>query len=375
MFSSKKIVLGMVLLMFGVCGFAQSSPPRDFIDSLDYLGVVLDREGYHTWGTSVVQGDDGKFHMYACQWSVEHGFGKWHKESMVNYFIADKPEGPYTFVKTIVSARPGGDVEGVWNRYTAHNPEVKRIDDYYVLTYISYPKIWDIPNAKIGMKVSTSPEGPWKDVGENGLVMNKSETEGMPSCNSKRGTDNPSLVKYRGKYYLFFMYNPGPGDNTSLGVAVSDSLFGPYQEQKTPVLLPGKKKKVEDLCVYLEGDSVSAVMCDNFGIYTPNGGIYCQMDQPHFDKTGDVKMIIKSIAWETRDKMFPEADFSKGKNVYGGRKFERPKILIIDDKPAYMFLPSGFNAKGDARTVLHLFKIKPEAIRSPSKCGTKSLSD
>lgn len=243
---------------------------------------------------------------------------------------------------------------------------MKRIDDYYVLTYISYAKLNELgSNGRIGMKVSKTPAGPWKDVGENGCVMSPSQVEGFPSFKSLRGTDNPSLVKYKDKYYLFFMYNPGMHkgkDNTSLGVAVADSLFGPYKEQKTPVLSPPKGKKVEDLCVFIENENIVAVMCDNFGMVTANGGIYCEMDGAHFNKSGEVKMAIKSVAWETRPKMFPERDFSKGRSVYGRNKYERPKVLMIDNKPAYMFLPSGFNAKGDPRTVLHGFKINdPQA--------------
>ena len=355
----KLLLLAMLLIpIVSVHAEKKQNISRKFIDNLESLGVVLDRPGFHTWGTSVVQGKDKKFHMYACQWPVKYGFHNWHKESMVNYFVANKPEGPYKFVKTIVGPRPGGDKDGVWNRYTAHNPEVKRIDGYYVLTYISYPKVGAIPEAKIGMKISKKPEGPWKDVGKNGMVMQKSSVKGFPSYNSKRGTDNPSLIKYKNKYYLFYMYNPGPNDHTSVGVAISNSLKGPYIEQKSPVLLAPKGKKVEDLCVFIVNDNIVTTMSDNFGIYVANGGIYCEMDKNLFKNKKEIKLIIKSIAWDTRPRMFPKQDFSKAKTVYGANKYERPKILTINDKPAYMFLPSGVNAKGNNRTVLHAFKIK-----------------
>ena len=343
-------------------------PPRisrEFIDRLEYLGVILDRPGYHTWGTSVVQGDDGKFHMYACQWSTEYGYAAWNVESEVNYFIAENPEGPYTFIKNIIPSRPGGDKEGVWNRYTAHNPEVKRIDGKYVLTYLSYPGINTGAEGKIGLRMAEKPGGPWKDCG---MIMQKSLVEGVPSYNSLRGTDNPSLVKFNDKYYLFFMYNPRlyeiDGrlmDNTSLGVAVAESLEGPYVEQTVPVFAPPPGKKVEDLCAFVSEDgNIVATMCDNFGMYAENGGIYCEMDQSHFAKTGEIKMTPTSVAWETRPVMFPEQDFSKGKAVYANNKFERPKVIKVDGVPAYMFLPSGFNAKGDPWTVLHGFRIQPE---------------
>jgi len=333
-----------------------------FIDRLEYIGPVLDSEGLHTWGSSAVKGDDNLYHLFACQWPVNEklrrwGFYKWDEESVVNRYTSPNPSGPYTFIETVIGSRPGGNVHGIWNRYSAHNPEIKRIGEHYVLTYISYPDIDDIPNAKIGMKIAKGPGGPWKDVGEKGMVLQKSPTPQLPSYESLRGTDNPSLIEFRGKYYLFFMFNPGPDDNTTLGVAVSDSLFGPYQEQDIPAFIPGKEKKVEDVCVFLNNGSLCAVMCDNFGIQTPNGGLYCEMDEEKFDESGVVSMNIHSIAYRTRPEMFPEQDFSQGTQVYGANKFERPKVMTLDSSPAFLFLPSGFNEKGGNRTVLHGFKI------------------
>lgn len=131
-------------------------------------------------------------------------------------------------------------------------------------------------------------------------------------------------------------------------------------------MLPPKGKKVEDLCAFVKDGIIVAVMCDNNGIMAPDGGIYCEMDLGSFKQDGEVVMQIKSIAWETRPRMFPGQDFSKGKRVYFGNKFERPKVMSIDGEPSYMFLPSGFNVKGDARTVLHAFRIKGSQVDGES---------
>ena len=333
--------------------------------------MTLDRKNHYTWGSSVVKSDDGKFHLYACQWQIKHGFHNWHTESTVVHFESAKPQGPWTYKDEVVSARPGGNKPGVWNAFTAHNPEVKRIDGKYVLCYISYPKKGAIPEARIGMKIADKPEGPWKDINGGKWVMEIATVPGTPSFKSRRGTDNPSLVKYQEKYYLFFMYNPGPADNTSLGVAVADKLEGPYVEQAIPVFAAPKGKKVEDLCVYLGDDSIHAVMCDNFGIMAANGGMHMQMDKELFAKNGTVQMKPHSVAYRTRPTMFPTFDFSQGKNVYGGVKYERPKVLCLNGKPSYLYLPSGFNARGDNWTRLHLFKI--HLGKSPRKISKKLL--
>ena len=85
------------------CASAKPNASKPFVDRLEYIGVVLDRADYYTWGTSVVKGKFGKYHLYACQWNTRHGFGAWSRESEVNYFVGKNPEGPYSFVKTIVS--------------------------------------------------------------------------------------------------------------------------------------------------------------------------------------------------------------------------------------------------------------------------------
>jgi hypothetical protein len=49
---------------------------------------------------------------------------------------------------------------------------------------------------------------------------------------------------------------------------------------------------------------------------------------------------------------------SKVNKVYGAYpKFERPKILMIEGKPKYLFAPSGWNITGGKRVVCNILKI------------------
>tara|TARA_R110000868_G_scaffold2277_1_gene16959 strand:+ start:13237 stop:13386 length:150 start_codon:yes stop_codon:yes gene_type:complete len=44
--------------------------------------------------------------------------------------------------------------------------------------------------------------------------------------------------------------------------------------------------------------------------------------------------------------------------IYGPEpKLERPKILMINNKPAYLYGPSDWNIYGGQRTVGHVLKI------------------
>ena len=47
------------------------------------------------------------------------------------------------------------------------------------------------------------------------------------------------------------------------------------------------------------------------------------------------------------------------KLIYGSLpKFERPQILMKDEKPAYLYVPSGANMNGDNHTIVYVLRFK-----------------
>ena len=47
--------------------------------------------------------------------------------------------------------------------------------------------------------------------------------------------------------------------------------------------------------------------------------------------------------------------------IYGNDpKLERPKVLTINNVPAYLYAPSGWNIFGGDRCVVHVLKINAE---------------
>jgi hypothetical protein len=60
---------------------------------------------------------------------------------------------------------------------------------------------------------------------------------------------NPLIKAFNGKYYLYFMGNSNGKTNTKrIGVAVSDSLEGPWIRPEAPLLLPGDTGAWDDHC-------------------------------------------------------------------------------------------------------------------------------
>ncbi|MCH5685384.1 glycoside hydrolase family protein [Niabella sp. W65] len=60
---------------------------------------------------------------------------------------------------------------------------------------------------------------------------------------------NPFITSFNGKYYLYYMGNSNGKTNTKrIGLAVSDSLYGPWQRMDTPILQPGETGSWDDHC-------------------------------------------------------------------------------------------------------------------------------
>lgn len=55
-------------------------------------------EGYWSWGSSVVKGEDGKYHMFVSRFPKSLPFHPgWMIASEIVHAVSDIPEGPYQF--------------------------------------------------------------------------------------------------------------------------------------------------------------------------------------------------------------------------------------------------------------------------------------
>ncbi|WP_346238393.1 glycoside hydrolase family protein [Niabella insulamsoli] len=143
----KERVLAALLLF--ITGFAKAQDDLDLsrmIGKIDSTNVFIS-ENYYTWGASVVAGDDGKYHMFYSRWPhgrrlekddslnyIFDGFAGWNKYSEIAYAVAEKMDGPYRHVKTILKGT--GDPQK-WNRFTYHNPLIRKFNGSYYLYFIS----------------------------------------------------------------------------------------------------------------------------------------------------------------------------------------------------------------------------------------------
>lgn len=149
-------------------------------------------EGYWVWCGSVVKGEDGRYHMFASRWPKNQPMHPgWLLGSEVVRASSDTPEGPYHFEEVVLPVRG----PQYWDGRMTHNPHIKKIGNRYVLFYTG----------------STHP------------FADPTETLKL---------DDPCVIVARA--------------NKRVGIAVSDSVFGPWKRMDSPIL-PTRPDKFDNL--------------------------------------------------------------------------------------------------------------------------------
>lgn len=223
------------------------------IGKVDTTGIFR-QEGYYVWCTSVIKGDDGKYHLFYSRWKhgtraldddsmnyIFNGFRGWGKYSEIAYAVSDHIKGPYKFVKTILK----GDGDPVkWDRFTMHNPQVRKFGEYYYLYYISnsydstlyadnttFTKDW-----KHWLQYnSTQKIGVLKFKSFNDLLAGNVERSARPlmqpdHIRTFEVTTNPTVTQGPdGRYYMMYKSRKPNVGNMTFWMAVSDQPDGPYR--------------------------------------------------------------------------------------------------------------------------------------------------
>jgi hypothetical protein len=123
---------------------------------------------------------------------------------------------------------------------------VRGDDGVYHLFYSRWPRAlghnaW-VTHSEIAHAVGSDPLGPFKHKDVALPARGKQYWDGL--C-----THNPTIQKFAGKYYLYYMGNTGDGqamktlnwthrNNQRIGVAVADSPAGPWQRFDKPLVAP-----------------------------------------------------------------------------------------------------------------------------------------
>ncbi len=304
---------------------------------------------YWIWGSSVIKGEDGKYHMFASRWSKDVGFGNWVSNSEVVRAVSDTPLGPYSFQEVVLPARGPEFFDGM----CTHNPRIVRYRDKYLLYHFGTTYDFPMPdkenpdisednwalawmNKRIGLAISDSIYGPWER-------SDKPVIEPRPGHWDASITSNPAPAVDEKTGNILLMYKSsadGLIPPLLLGVSMADSPRGEYRRlSEEPVFrfeTPDNKYiDVEDPYIWWTGKRYEAIIKDRSGEICgeEGGGVHAWspdgIQWMLFDK---LKAYSRNILWEDGTRTVQN-------------HFERPFLLIEDGQPTHLFAAVGEGPK------------------------------
>ena len=117
----------------GLCNTTSSKcicDPQWFGEQCQYLNILptspnngLQSSVSSSWGGSIIEGPDGKTHMFAAVMTEHCGLTSWKTNSEVIHAVANTPLGPFVKKEVVIP------------RF-AHNPTIKKVNGTYLLFHI-----------------------------------------------------------------------------------------------------------------------------------------------------------------------------------------------------------------------------------------------
>ena len=241
-------------------------------DEIDSSHIFVSDSYYH-WCSSVIQGENGKYYMFYSRWPhgthssdddsmnyIFNGFKGWLKYSEIACAVSDRPCGPYHYVKTILKG-PGDKNE--WDRYTMHNPQIRKFGRYYYLYYISNSFDSTITAPKKDWQQwlrynCTQKIGVLKAATIYDLIDGKFARPVSPIMEPDRVhtfevTTNPSVTQGPdGKFYMIYKSRKPHVGNMTLWMAVCNRPDGPFKEIAEVFTTP--EMACEDPCLWYDSE-------------------------------------------------------------------------------------------------------------------------
>lgn len=315
------------------------------------------------WGSSVLKGTDGKYHMVYNTWkcgdSLPPFSDSWVLHSELAYAVSDFPDKNFRFVKIVLKAARFDGLPNNWDAQMVTNPHLKEFNGKYYLYYVggSDPGVQQKgskgehlnkrnrvqQSLKIGVIAFnnfdalvtgnfTRPKNPL--LSPRTRVKPDNITNPSPEGTRPKPDNiivvNPSVVQRPsdGKYLLFFKGNVyNPHWRGVHGVAISDSPIGPFIPNEDYVfdikLANGKIASAEDPFVWYHktDHKFYAIIKDFSGKITDTEPGLAMLES----KDG--------IKWIQQEKPFilkKEVTLKNGE-IVKVKRLERPQLLISEN--------------------------------------------
>ncbi|MDR1190820.1 MAG: glycoside hydrolase family protein [Verrucomicrobiales bacterium] len=294
--------------------------------------------GYWIWCGSAIKGEDGRYHLFASRWPRTLTFsGHWITNSEIVRAVSDTPAGPYSFADVVLPWRHRRYFDGLMT----HNPNIQKFDGKYYLFYIGATYDFDIPTPERQIhegKYSEHRELYRRAWGNKRIGLAVSDSVGgpwrrpdRPLLDTRPGhwdaliTSNPSAaVRDDGFTVLIYKSRRDWAAPFQLGIATAPHPAGPYTRAGAGPIFPFD---VEDPFIWWEDGRYHVIMKDFKGALCgePDGGAYAwSADGRHWQLPADARAYSRTIRWQD------------GTATTHGN-FERPNLLLQDGHPTHLF--------------------------------------
>ncbi len=334
--SNKAIILllSIVLLSWNNAACQQVSKELDLnslIKPVDKENVFRDPH-YYNWGSSIIKGVDNKYHLFYSRWPRELGFGAWLTHSEIAHAVSDFPAGPYHYVETALKSRGGK----AWDAITAHNPKIKFFEGKFYLYYIST----NLGEATLNpSELLELVDKDLSNIRRNALRRN--QRTGVAVANSINGpwermnkpliepsgpittlTVNPAITQGPDGRYFLIVKGDKPNETKFIrnqAMAIGNSPTGPFEMQAKPVI---GDLDTEDVSLwYSKSDRLFYAI---FHAHT-HIGLISSADGINWDKAQNYNVTEKSISFSDNTTLKPD-------------RMERPFVYLVNDVPKVLCL-------------------------------------
>ncbi|WP_158973981.1 glycoside hydrolase family protein [Cellulophaga sp. L1A9] len=298
--------------------FSKSLVPGKFILEAE--------DGWWNWGMAPIYDESGKLHVFM---STIPNNGRWISDSKIVHYVADRPEGPYTFVDTTFSS----------NSASYHNPQVSKVGDTYVLVYLLKDKLKPRIQQEIGIATTKSLNEPWIESPHNPIIK---ASGNMDEATIIHASNPTFLVDEDGKYRIYYKSvtdKHEPKQFREISLAMSDQIEGPYENYKENPLISYADKglDIEDPYAFYYKGMYYMIVEDRMDVKSMLEGHPTPIEKIKLggNRPGLIYQSKDGINWG-----IPEIGYKTNSHYFNQElaRSERPNILWKDGKPEYLFL-------------------------------------
>lgn len=158
------------------------------------------QKDYWVWGSSVIKAEDGKYHIFASRFPKGLPFHPgWMVASEIIHGVSDIPQGPYVFSDVALPARGSQ----YWDGRSTHNPRILVHKGKYYLIYMGSTHPFEEPEYD-----ELTLDSKWCIVGRSNKRIGIAVSD-SPYGPWKR-SEKPILIPKTNTFYSFFTSNPSP---------------------------------------------------------------------------------------------------------------------------------------------------------------------